>query len=182
MSAFADKNVPTTVSTVVGSAAAASWRVFLMPLDALKTSLQVEGKSGMSLLKNKVAKGGGKVLYHGSMASMSATFVGHYPWYLTFNILDNKIPKYEETHKKLLRGAFIGFNASLISDTVSNSLRVIKTTKQTFPGSISYADTVKHVVKEDGVSGLLGRGLKNTSNDKCSSGYAFHRVLDNVKG
>ena len=32
---------------------AASWRSFLMPLDAVKTTLQVEGKSGIKLLKNK---------------------------------------------------------------------------------------------------------------------------------
>ena len=173
MDAFANKNVPTSVSTVVGSAAAASWRVFLMPLDALKTSLQVEGKNGIALLRNKATREGGKVLYHGSMASMSATFVGHYPWYLTFNVLDNKLPKYNETYKNLLRSAFIGFNASLISDTVSNSLRVIKTTKQTFPGSISYVDTVKHVIKEDNISGLFGRGVKTRIMTNALQGMLF---------
>lgn len=173
MNAFSDKKVPTAVSTVVGSAAAASWRVFLMPLDALKTSMQVEGKGGVALLRNKAAKEGGRVLYHGSMASMSATFVGHYPWYLTYNILDNKLPKYEKTYEKILRGAFIGFNASLISDTVSNSLRVIKTTKQTFPGSISYENTVKYVIKEDGVRGLFGRGLRTRIMTNALQGMLF---------
>ena len=41
-----------------------------------------------------------------------------------------------------------------------NSLRVIKTTKQTFPHNISYVNSVKHVIKEDGFKGLFGRGLK----------------------
>ena len=48
----------------------------------------------------------------------------------------------------------------LVSDTTSNSLRVIKTTRQTFPETISYAETIRHVVAKDGILGLLGRGLK----------------------
>ena len=38
--------------------------------------------------------------------------------------------------------------------------RVIKTTRQTFPHVVSYPDVVRHVVKEDGLVGLFGRGLK----------------------
>ena len=42
----------------------------------------------------------------------------------------------------------------------SNSIRVIKTTKQTAPERISYADAARQVIDEDGVTGLLGRGLQ----------------------
>ena len=45
-------NLPTTAKTLIGSGLAASWRASLMPLDALKTTLQVE-KSGLNLLKQK---------------------------------------------------------------------------------------------------------------------------------
>ena len=31
-----------------------SWRAFLMPIDAVKTSLQVEGKAGLQILGNKI--------------------------------------------------------------------------------------------------------------------------------
>lgn len=63
------------------------------------------------------------------MATVAATFVGHYPWFFTFNYLDHKLPQQTTTEGKLMRRAFIGFCASVISDSISNSLRVIKTTK-----------------------------------------------------
>jgi hypothetical protein len=68
-------------------------------------------------------------MYHGALAASAATFVGHFPWFFTFNFLDEKIPKYETTGKKFLRRAGIGFTASIVSDSISNSLRVVKTTK-----------------------------------------------------
>lgn len=43
---------------------------------------------------------------------------------------------------------------------MSNSLRVIKTVKQTnTDGSLSYVDCVKGIIAKDGVKGLFGRGL-----------------------
>ena len=49
--AFMD--LPMTVKTVGASAAAASMRVALMPIDTLKTTMQVEGKDGLKLLRQK---------------------------------------------------------------------------------------------------------------------------------
>lgn len=54
----------------------------------------------------------------------------------------------------------MGFAASVVSDTCSNSVRVIKTTKQTSSTPVSYGQAVKMVVEADGVAGLFGRGLK----------------------
>jgi hypothetical protein len=51
-----------------------------MPLDTLKTVLQVEGAGGMALLKNKMVASGPRVLYSGALGSASATMAGHYPW------------------------------------------------------------------------------------------------------
>ena len=131
-----------------------------MPLDTVKTTMQVEGKNGLNLLSKKVKKGGVTTLFHGTGASMSATFIGHYPWFLTYNIMDEKLPNYNDGLKKFLRNGLIGFSAAVISDCSSNSLRVIKTTKQTNPNPISYKNTVKMIIKEDGLRGLFGRGLK----------------------
>jgi hypothetical protein len=61
---------------------------------------------------------------------------------------------------KRVRDACIGFVSSVVSDTSSNSLRVVKTTKQTFATPISYPDAVRLVVQQDGLAGLFGRGLK----------------------
>jgi len=43
-----------------------------------------------------------------------------------YNELNENLPKYDDLTRKLCRSAFIGFSASAISDTVSNSIRVIK--------------------------------------------------------
>ena len=131
-----------------------------MPIDSFKTTLQVEGKNGIHLLKNKIKMNGPHILFNGTIASTSATFVGHYPWFLTYNILNKKIPNYDDNVKTLLRNGFIGFNSAVISDCCSNSLRVIKTMKQTNKDNLNYKDTVQLIIKEDGVQGLLGRGLK----------------------
>ena len=42
--------------------------------------MQVTGK--FSNVVNKVKVEGVPALYHGSLAAASATFVGHYPWYV----------------------------------------------------------------------------------------------------
>merc|ERR1712072_1657372 len=41
-----DSELPTSAKTLIGSATASMWRASLMPIDAIKTTLQVEGKSG----------------------------------------------------------------------------------------------------------------------------------------
>lgn len=158
----ATKNLPVGVKTGFASTAAAGWRIFLMPVDAMKTTLQVEGAQGLSILANKIRVGGPLVVYHGALATYSATLVGHFPWFFTFNFLQEKIPKpnADETFKKFGRNAVIGFTSSVVSDTCSNSLRVVKTTKQTSKEPISYTQAIKMVTEKDGLVGLFGRGLK----------------------
>ena len=154
------KNLPVMLKTVGASLTAATFRILLTPVDTLKTILQVEGKAGLKLLSLKVAKNGPTVLYHGALATSAATFVGHYPWFVTYNFLNARIPQYTDGVKKFARQAGIGFCASVISDSVSNSLRVIKTTKQTYETAVTYPQVVKEILEKDGVKGLLGRGLK----------------------
>lgn len=153
---------PNSVKTVTASAAAAGFRVFLMPIDACKTILQVEGADGLTKLGDKIKKGGVGVLWHGSIGAMSATFVGHYPWFFTNNYLNDVLPKYDrktELPKYLARNALMGFCSSAVSDTCSNSVRVIKTTIQTSTVPIGYGGALKMVIEKDGISGLLFRGL-----------------------
>lgn len=96
-------------------------------------------------------------LYNCCAACMDSSF----PWFFTFNYLQEKIPKPDpdKTFQKFGRNAVIGFTSSVVSDTCSNSLRVIKTTKQTSKTPISYYEAVRMVVDADGVAGLFGRGL-----------------------
>ena len=98
------------------SGPAAGFRVFLMPIDACKTILQVEGANGLQKLGAKIKTGGIGVLWHGSIGAMSATFVGHYPWFFTYNYLQENLPKVDKKKdglaKYLGRNAIIGFCSS----------------------------------------------------------------------
>ena len=71
------RDLPVGVKTVAASTAAALFRIFLMPIDTVKTTMQVTGKFSAVLDKMKV--GGPLILYNGALAAASATFVGHYP-------------------------------------------------------------------------------------------------------
>ena len=78
----------------------------------------------------------------------------------------------------LVRSAFLGLSASCVSDVVSNSLRVLKTTKQTSQLSadgedLSYPEIVKAIIAEDGVVGLFGRGLQTRLLTNAIQGAVF---------
>ena len=163
LNVFKDTNLPLSIQTGSASIMAGLWRIMTLPIDAWKTSLQVHGNKGVDILKVKVQKEGIKGLYNGAIASSTATMIGHFPWFTTYNYMNLYIPrvKYsEEPLKALGRNALIGFCASFVSDTVSNSMRVIKTYKQTHPENIGYRKVMEEVLEKDGINGLLFRGLK----------------------
>ena len=153
-------NLPVLVKTVAASVGAALFRIFLMPVDTLKTTMQVEGKNGIPKLMQKFRTNGVGTFYQGALAASSATFVGHYPWFATNNLLEEKLPERDDFVGKLARRAFIGFCSSAVSDTCSNSIRVVKVYKQASETYISYPDAVRSVIAKDGLVGLFGRGLQ----------------------
>merc|ERR1712216_605332 len=120
------------------------------------------------MLATKIKTNGIGVLRYGAVASASATFVGHYPWFYTNNMLHESPPKPKdfmpwignEFVQKLCRNAVVGFTSSAVSDTISNSIRVIKTVRQTHPDRLSMKDSAALVIKQDGIAGLFGRGPK----------------------
>lgn len=152
------KDLPVAAKTVAASAAAAGWRIFLMPVDTVKTTMQVTGR--FSAVTDKVKANGPLALYNGALAAASATFVGHYPWFFTYNFLSATIPKQDDQLSELGRRAILGFCSSAISDTCSNSIRVCKVYKQSYPEQISYTQVVQKVIQESGVKGLFFRGLE----------------------
>eukprot|EP00658_Telonema_sp_P-2_P077161 TRINITY_DN6917_c0_g2_i4.p1 TRINITY_DN6917_c0_g2~~TRINITY_DN6917_c0_g2_i4.p1 ORF type:complete len:311 (-),score=79.24 TRINITY_DN6917_c0_g2_i4:230-1162(-) len=167
------KDLSPGYKTLVASVAASSFRVMSTPLDTCKTIMQVEGKAGLAKLKTKFQTAGGvprglPVLWYGALGSASATFVGHYPWFATYNMMQAYLPHrgfvpesapHAELLDKLVRNAVTGFCASAVSDTCSNSIRVLKVYKQTHSEQISYPRAFKEVVAKDGVLGMMGRGL-----------------------
>lgn len=152
------KDLSVGIKTVAASASAAAFRIFLMPIDTVKTTMQVTGK--FSNVVSKVKTSGIPVLYHGSLASASATFVGHYPWFFTYNYLSEKIPKQDTQLGELGRRAIMGFCSSAVSDTCSNSIRVVKVYKQSSTEAITYPQVVRNVIAESGLRGLFFRGLE----------------------
>ena len=120
--------------------------------------MQVTGQ--FSAVTAKVKSAGPTALYNGALAAASATFVGHYPWFFTYNLLSEKIPKQDDQISELGRRALIGFCSSAVSDTCSNSIRVAKVYKQSYPEQISYPQVVRNVISESGVTGLMFRGLE----------------------
>lgn len=164
-------NMPTSIKTFCGSVTAGLWRINLMPIDTCKTMNQVHGKKGYHIIKDKIKVGGIRTLYHGSLGACGTTIIGHFPWFYTYNTLSKLLPEIEKTGKqddnskyvlkKMGRYASIGFCSSLVSDTCSNSTKVIKISKQTAKDSnTSYSQIIKNIIQKQGFKELFGRGLK----------------------
>ena len=143
--------VPVFVRTALSSAGAAGFRILLTPIDTAKTCLQVNGERGLEGLLERMRRQGPQTLFAGALATCAATFVGHYPWFLTYNYLSQILPGSAQVHvaaaaivsppdsvstwlllaadgadDRLLdisRSAVIGLLASCASDVCSNSLR-----------------------------------------------------------
>ena len=159
---FVAPGVPLGVRTAVASASGSLWRMLITPLDTFKTSLQVEGKEAYALIIRKARTDGIGTLWNGALGNAVASFVGSYPWFFTFNLLDEMLPPAPRgpiTAYRLLRSAAMGCIATGVSDVVSNSVRVVKTTRQTSATQLSYGEAVQLVVAADGWRGLMCRGL-----------------------
>merc|ERR1711879_130961 len=144
--------IPVSMTTFLGSMAGAAWRIVITPVDTCKTILQTDGAKGWAVLKDKVDKSGFLVLWAGWEGNYVANVVGNYPWFAAMNVLQKNVPVPQGALMKLIRSAFVGAIASSISDVVSNSIRVVKTKKQTHAdASIGYLAATKEIVDTDGL-------------------------------
>ena len=172
----ATQGLPIWLKTGCASVAAGAFRILLMPIDTCKTVMQVEGANGMAMLRAKMAANGPTVLFSGAMGAATATLVGHWPWFFVNNSLQAYLPQYDrktELPMYLARNAAIGFSASAVSDTISNSIRVLKTTKQSAKTAITYRQAAELVIAQDGVNGLFFRGLKTKILANGAQGMLF---------
>jgi len=161
----------------VASAAAAAFRVLLTPLDAVKVVLQADGAAGFRRLRASVREAGPRVLFRGAGAMAANTLAAHYAFFVTFNelsVLVAPLPAGAGPMARLARNAGIGFAASVASDVVANSLRVVKTVRMAT--GHSYADSVRAVVAADGVRGLLTRGLRTRIAANAAQGLLYGAV------
>ena len=60
----------------------------------------IQGKDGIKNLFTKFRSTGPQVFYYGSLAAAGATYVGHYPWFLVYNTLSEKLPQPTNTVEK----------------------------------------------------------------------------------
>jgi hypothetical protein len=88
----------------------------------------------------------------GAFANAASAIVGHYPWFYTYRVLSksNVLQKFITSNH--LRNASIGFAASVVSDTVANAIRVVKTTKQAIASkhAVGYGEVVAMILAADG--------------------------------
>ncbi|KAG5730340.1 hypothetical protein E4T56_gene11734 [Termitomyces sp. T112] len=154
------RNLPALIKTIFASIAAAGFRMILTPVDTVKTTMQTQGKNGLPILRQRIKQYGIGTLWYGAFATAAATFVGHYPWFGTYNYLEANLPGARTLLEKLFRSAIIGFISSVVSDSISNSLRVVKTYRQVNETRIGYLDAARAIIAIDGMKGLFGRGLK----------------------
>jgi len=150
-SSFAD-----SLSSALGAFMSMLWRIFLMPVETCKTVLQVDGTHGFRSILVHIQSGKIGILYQGSLSVALATFLGHYPWFFTHNILDRMIPVnlLDGFLHNLIRSAIIGFFASAVSDLIVNPIRIVKTVKQSMAASkgtanspLSYAQVIQKVTR-----------------------------------
>ena len=149
-------------TTFVASLVVGLWRMALMPIDTCKTVLQVDSVEGFKNLLRRVRAGKFGVLYQGAIANALSSILSHYPWFFTYNALSKSKWIIEKVRMTLARNALIGMVSSVVSDTVVNAIRVVKTTKQAIGSkhNVGYVEVVRMIVAADGWKGLFGRGLK----------------------
>lgn len=89
-----------------------------------------------------------------NLTCLSATeyFVAFSNRFYTYNILSKSALIKSMISSTMIRNASIGVAASLVSDTVVNSIRVVKTTKQAIGSkhTVGYIETVRMILAADG--------------------------------
>ena len=134
-------------------------KLSIVPIDTLDVFLQVEGKPGAKMLYNKINTYGPRVLYYGITPWISNNFIGTFSWFGVHNYLDNKY-KNDDSLNFNIKNGLIGLSASVTSDLLTNPFRILKIQKQSNSNNVGYITSINTIIKTDGYSALLFRGLK----------------------
>jgi len=160
--------------TGISSFVAALWRFFITPIDVLKTVLQVDGFAGLASLRKKYKHQGLQIFWSGGLAIIFVNWFGTYSWFLTYNLLQDSIPNFEESMIgfNFPRQALIGICSSIVSDSATNSIRVLKTVKQVSLKS-GYFSGAHEIIETDGLQSVLFRGLETRLLSNALQGAFF---------
>lgn len=151
-----------------------------MPLTVLKTNMQANGGEAIpSLAKRAREEGIFRTFFKGTFATIAATWAGHYPWFATANQLETMIPKPIKSAvlANLLRDALIGCLASIVSDLVSNAIRVVNAYRQVSKENLTYTEAARRIVKEGGWQALFFRGLSVKVLANCLNSIVFNVLV-----
>eukprot|EP00752_Nemacystus_decipiens_P005781 g5230.t1 len=175
--------LPVWVATFFGSLGAAAFHAMVVPLDTYKVIMQVDGKEGLMVMKKRIALRGPIAAYDGALAFAGGSLMGHYPWYLTYNLLEQRLPRKGEGRSRQARSAFIGAAASIVSAAASNAFRVLKVYRQSHdkPDGLSYRKSIIQIIKKDGggargALGVFGRGLGGRVAASALQGLVFNII------
>ena len=177
----ATRTLPIALQTLAASLTAAAFRVLLTPLDVLKVVQQSDGAAGWAALRANVRAAGPRALFVGGGAMAANTLAAHFSFFGVFNTLQANLPHPEPLAERVLRNAFIGFSAGVVSDITANSIRVVKTVRMST--NESYGKCLRGIIKADGVYGLLFRGLKTRLAANAVQGFIYSftwRSLDDL--
>ena len=133
-------HLPIYIPTIIASLIAGGWRIIIMPVDTIKSNLQVRGDLGIKSLKEKVKENGISILWTGSLAASLATFIGHYPWFSTYNYLNDILPSPEYMHQYLLYGSNFNNDNNIDINIINNIDHVLNNLNNI--GSISIATDI----------------------------------------
>jgi hypothetical protein len=82
--------------------------MLLIPLDAFKIMMQVEGNAGIPILLAKLKEHGVLALWDGATVAVLSMVATHYPWYLSFNYLNAVIPTQSHPWRSVRHTASLG--------------------------------------------------------------------------
>jgi hypothetical protein len=155
------KNI-TPLEKLIGiSSVSCATRLLVIPVDTLDVMLQVEGRSGYKILYNKVKTTGIRTLYYGGGMWTAMKFADSFIWFGTYDYLEKKFQnKNNNIIMNNINHGLKGIVSSSISDIILNPMRSLKIYKQSNQQRISYSESVKNIVKNEGFSNLFFRGLK----------------------
>jgi len=141
------------------------------------------------MLKARVAAQGLATFWRGTGATVLAAAVGHYPWFAVRNLLKTLAASHvfpllgpaPSALATLAVNAAIGFAASVASDTVTNSIRIVKTRVQTSETGEGYSATIAAITKEGGLSALFFTGLGTKALTSALNGLIFNVIIESYK-
>ena len=155
-------------SSLLSGSLSALVKIAILPLDTLSNVYQVHGKDGYKHVRGN--------LYRGALAYGAIHCISGSSWLLSYSHIKN----WNLFENKNINYLFTGFTCSLITDTIINPLRVIKTHKQAFSTNQSYFQIIKKMIGGNSNSGFY-RGYRTRLTYNAINGSLFVLLWQNLE-